>query len=416
VSWAEGSISGKAFAGAEITIGGKAAVAWNKKSPESYQSAIEHYATLALGLNPLTMPFAPAAVAVFKLYPELVKGVAPALMGEAGAVDVAAVEASVTGTAGAGAKGAIDASFKNGKVSFKASGEGTLGFGGGADVKVEADPVEAMRLGAAAQGGLLAELTSALSDKSKELADRAGVVWDEIVLAIATNVGRLQAFISKCGDKGMQVLLQIWDKLVAAGMSVKDLVKAAWDSTTDGVAALGDLLAKAGSDAIAPLWDAVKGSTSNIVAFAQAVVTNARSHTTALLDLLWDEDWDVLGAVWGGSGKTLQGLLFAFIKDKGWGKLGKLLANATAGISPLIQAIWDACRMENLVEVFAAAKGQWQALLDFVWSNSSWEQIGRMIGAAGGAELVSLAKGIYAKSSYSDFLWHLGSKVLALVT
>lgn len=415
VALAEGGISGKAFAGAEITVGGKGALTWNKKKPEQYASTIEHYTTLALGLNPVTMPFAPAAIATFKLFPDVSKEIAPTLMGEAGKADVAAVEATVTGTAGASAKGALEAKFANGKVSFKASGEGAVGFGGGADVKVEADALEVVRMGAAVQGGFLAELTGALSDKTKELADRASVVWDEIVEAIASNASRLKTFLAKCGDKALDVLMLIWDKLVAAGMSVKDLIASAWESATSGVAAASKILAKAGADAIAPLWAEVKGSTADMVAFAEAVLADAKANLSTLLALLWKEDWSVLGAVWGSSGTKLQAELFDFIKGKGWSAVGSLLANASGGVSALIKRLWDACRMENLVDVFSNAAGRWQELLDHVWSNSSWEQLVRMVGAAGGNQLVALAKGIYQKAGYWDMLNHFGRSVLSLI-
>lgn len=405
---AEAGVSGKAFAGAEVSVGGKAALAWRKRKPEEYQSAIEHYVTLALAVNPLTMPFAPAALALFKAYPDLMKDVAPTLMGPAGLVDVATVEASITGQAGAGAEGALEAKFANGRLSFKASGEGTLGFGGGADAAIDADVLESMRLVGAVEGGLLSELTGAIGNQAAALGDRAKEVWTQLLLGLSRDLGKLQAFLKECGTNAVIVLMQVWDELVRAGVTVTDLVKASWQGISANVTLVTELLGKLGADAIEPMWEAVKGSADAIATFLGIVVDDASSHASAFLNLLWQESWSVLGTVWGAAGAALRKAFFDYIKSQGWGSVGELLAIAAGKIDELIALIWSGSTMADLAVVFQHAASQWGALWQVVWAKSSMEQLGRMVAKAAVSDIPNWANALWQKANIDQLVRLVG--------
>jgi len=154
-----------AFAGAKVSLGGKAAYRWKKKQQAAYKAKIAQSADMIMDSILLINP--PLGWLLKKM------GAAKAVdylcrvlfgMGKEGKVDLGTGEAEVEGSAGIGAEGGAGVGFQNGKFSFYANAKATWGLGFGTKVKVGLDLVEGVLFGMIAGGELWNRAKNYLGD------------------------------------------------------------------------------------------------------------------------------------------------------------------------------------------------------------------------------------------------------------
>lgn len=144
-----------AFAGAKVSLGGKAAYRWKKKQQSSYKSKIAQSADMIIDSILLINP--PLGWLLKKMgATKAINYICNVLfgLGKEGKVDLGIGEAEVEGSAGVGGEAGAGMGFANGKFSFYANAKATWGLGFGTKVKVSLDLVEGLLFGMV-QGGEL---------------------------------------------------------------------------------------------------------------------------------------------------------------------------------------------------------------------------------------------------------------------
>lgn len=400
---ASATAKGKAFVGAELTVGAKGALSWDKKEAAAYGSALEHYAVIALAFNPVSAPFAVPTAALLASQPDLMASLAPTLMGAGGATHLLTAEASLTGTAGAGAEGEASLGYKDGKLKFTADGKATVGFGGGGKVAVAAVPVELLRFGAAVAGGAGTELTGYLQGQIEALAERGEALWDSLVGWLAGNLSALGELLSSAGAEASALLLAMWDGLIEAGATAKDLVTQLWANAKAGIGAVVEVMEKASTEAMDLLWSLWAVGTDGITHLWSLANSLGDEVVDAFLDKLWTQSWKTIGQVWGSpTGASWHEALFDYVRGKGWDEIGRLAKHASGYLGSLFEMLWEKASMSRIGEALETAGDAFGAMLRHVWNASSYEQLGRMLDSMSSSAVVDAIESLWEYASCSQ--------------
>lgn len=170
-----------AFAGAKVSLGGKAAYRWKKKQQASYKEKISQSADMILDSILLINP--PLGWLLKKMDSgKAIDFLCQALfgMGKEGTVDLGTGEAEVEGSAGVGGEAGAGMGFQNGKFNFYANAKATWGLGFGTKVKVGLDLVEGVLFGMVAGGELWSRAKNYIGDliDPSALMGSLGSLWD----------------------------------------------------------------------------------------------------------------------------------------------------------------------------------------------------------------------------------------------
>lgn len=169
-----------AFAGAKVSVGGKAAYRWKKKQQASYKEKITQSADMILDSILLINP--PLGWLLKKMESgKAIDYLCQTLfgMGKEGTVDLGTGEAEIEGSAGVGGEAGAGMGFQNGKFSFYANAKATWGLGFGTKVKVGLDLVEGVLFGMVAGGELWSQAKNQLGNliNPSALMGSMGSLW-----------------------------------------------------------------------------------------------------------------------------------------------------------------------------------------------------------------------------------------------